>query len=233
MVPCPKSDKQRALSLSVPLIRYHCATFHAWVSHVFSSDFQTSQMKVILRLTVSRPVCPGVRPQLGPFTNFYFSLKFSLDSFVILRRPLWREDGSVIYCCCLASPAHSLSGLSPAGLKTIFYCPNFLDSPPQPAGPGIYISQGHGDSVIPPDTELPFRHLLRLAGLLTRLNSVPDFSTKIVCSLSLPCLLHAYIILLACSSSWYLVRNTNCDSQDILFFFACFQKKKIPLNLLI
>jgi hypothetical protein len=37
---------------------------------------------------------------LGPSTNFSFSLKFPLDScgFVILYCPLWREDGSVIYC---------------------------------------------------------------------------------------------------------------------------------------
>jgi hypothetical protein len=37
---------------------------------------------------------------LGPVTNLSFSLKFSFDScrFVILLRPLWREDGSVIYC---------------------------------------------------------------------------------------------------------------------------------------
>jgi hypothetical protein len=56
--------------------------------------------------------------------------KFSLDScgFVILWRPLWREDGSVIYCCCLTSPAQSLSGPSPSGFKTILYCPKFWDS---------------------------------------------------------------------------------------------------------
>jgi hypothetical protein len=46
-----------------------------------------------------------------------------------LLRPLWREDGSVIYCCSWDSPAQSLSDLSPAGLETIFYCPIFLDSP--------------------------------------------------------------------------------------------------------
>jgi hypothetical protein len=72
-----------------------------------------------------------MRSQSGPVTNFSFSLKLSLDScvFVILWRPLWREDGSVIYCCYLASPEHCISVVSPAELNTIFYCPNFLDSP--------------------------------------------------------------------------------------------------------
>jgi hypothetical protein len=63
---------------------------------------------------------------LGTATNFSFFLKFSLDS---CGFAVWREDGSVIYCCCWSSPAHSRSGLSPAGLKTLFYCPNSWDSP--------------------------------------------------------------------------------------------------------
>jgi hypothetical protein len=69
--------------------------------------------------TISRTVCPGFRPQSGPVT------KFSSHScmFVILWLPLGREDGSVIYCCCLVSPAQSLSGLSPAGQMTISCCP--------------------------------------------------------------------------------------------------------------
>jgi hypothetical protein len=50
---------------------------------------------------------------LGLATNFSFPLRFSLDScrFVILKRPVWREDGSVIYCCCWSSPAQSRYGL--------------------------------------------------------------------------------------------------------------------------
>jgi hypothetical protein len=87
----------------------------------------TRKVKVILRPTVNRPV----KTQSGPVTNFSFFLKFSLDSceFVILWHPLWREDEFVIYCCCLASPAQSLTGPRITGLETIFYWPNFCNSP--------------------------------------------------------------------------------------------------------
>jgi hypothetical protein len=43
--------------------------------------------------------------------------------FLDVRRPLWRENGSVIYLynCFWALPEQSLSGPSPAELMTIFY----------------------------------------------------------------------------------------------------------------
>jgi hypothetical protein len=61
---------------------------------------------------------------LGPVTNFAFSLKFLLDScgFVILKRPLWREDGSVNYCKLRLGLARALLGRSPAELTALFYC---------------------------------------------------------------------------------------------------------------
>jgi hypothetical protein len=48
--------------------------------------------------------------------------------FVDLGRPLWREDGSVLYNCCWSSPAQSFSGPSPVGLVAIFYCLRFETS---------------------------------------------------------------------------------------------------------
>jgi hypothetical protein len=62
-------------------------------------DFQPvaiqTQVKVTLRPTVSRPVSPGVEPHMGPKTRFL--LPSDICSFVDGGRPLWREDGSVIY----------------------------------------------------------------------------------------------------------------------------------------
>jgi hypothetical protein len=48
--------------------------------------------------------------------------------FVDLGRPLWREDGSVLYNCYWTSPAKSFSGPSPVGLVAIFYCLRFETS---------------------------------------------------------------------------------------------------------
>jgi hypothetical protein len=65
---------------------------------------------------------------------FFFFFLWSLDScgFVVTGRPLWREDGFVVYNCCWASPVQSFSGPSPAGFMTIFSCPKFYTLPPPP-----------------------------------------------------------------------------------------------------
>jgi hypothetical protein len=88
---------------------------------------------------------PGTH--LGPANNFSFSLKVSLDScgFVILERSPWREDGSVISCCCWSSPAQS------HGTHDYILLSNFLRLPqPGVPGPCIYIPQEQGGPDIPP-----------------------------------------------------------------------------------
>jgi hypothetical protein len=54
----------------------------------------------------------GLRPDL-----YYMCDSYGL---VLVRCPLWREDGSVVYNCCLPSPAQPFSGLSPVGLRPYF-----------------------------------------------------------------------------------------------------------------
>jgi hypothetical protein len=73
--------------------------------------------------TVSRPVCPGVKPHLGPKTTF--SLLSDSYQFVNLGRYFWIKDGSLVYNCCWPSPAQLFSGPGPPGLTTIFYCLRF------------------------------------------------------------------------------------------------------------
>jgi hypothetical protein len=63
------------------------------------------KVKVMLRPTVSRPVCLGVKPHLGPKTRFL--LLSDSCGFAHVGRPLWREDGSVVCNCCWSSPAQS------------------------------------------------------------------------------------------------------------------------------
>jgi hypothetical protein len=95
------------------------------------------------------------------------SLNFSLDScgFVILQCPLWREDVSVISCCCWSSPAKTRSGLSHTGLKTIFYCLNLETAPTWWARSPYLYPSGTGRPRYAPDTGFLFRLLLWLAVL--------------------------------------------------------------------
>jgi hypothetical protein len=125
----------------------------------------------MLRPTVSRQVCLGVKPHLGPKTRFL--LLSDSYGLVDVGSPLSREDRSVVYNCCWPSPAQSFSGPSPVGLMTIF---TISDSRlPQPGGPGsrIYIPLEQGGPVTPPDTGFPFRRLLRLAGVRWRYPNPP------------------------------------------------------------
>jgi hypothetical protein len=76
------------------------------------------QVRVMSRPTVSRAICPDVKPHLGHKTRFL--LLQERCRFADVVRPLWQEDGYIIWNCCLSLPTRSLSAVSTTGLMTIF-----------------------------------------------------------------------------------------------------------------
>jgi hypothetical protein len=93
----------------------------------------------MLRTTVSRSICLGVKPHLGS-KNVLFLLSDSYV-FVDVGRPLWWEDGYVVYSCCLSSSAQSVSGPTTAGLPPIPDSPSWR--------PRSRINIKEGDSYTP------------------------------------------------------------------------------------
>jgi hypothetical protein len=80
---------------------------------------------------------------LGPTTNFYFSLKLSLDScgFVILLAPSLTRGRvcNLLYNCFWALPEQSHLSRSPTELTAIFYC-LIWDSPNLEGQVPVFIS---------------------------------------------------------------------------------------------
>jgi hypothetical protein len=127
-----------------------------WFLTLYSSVLFSSQMSLslILRPTVSRPVCLGIK--LGLTTRIL--LLPDSCGFVDVGRSLWREDGSVVYNYSWPSPAQSFLGPSPVGLVTIFYCLRFETS----LLVASYNSQGYGGGI---------RHRLHTAGSSSQLQT--------------------------------------------------------------
>jgi hypothetical protein len=110
-------------------------------------------------------------PRLGPKTRFLLlSNSFEI---VDVGRPLWREDGSVVYNCCWPSPAQSFSSPSPAELMSPYYFLRFEIIPTWMARSLYLCPPGTGWPSYTPRHWVTFHRLLRLAGLRWRYSTPP------------------------------------------------------------
>jgi hypothetical protein len=90
---------------------------------VWRTNSWSLSLSLLLRLTISRPVCLETKHPSGAYDQILITVRQLRVCW--WGCSLWWEDASVVYNLCWSSPAQSFSGLSPVRLATIFYCLRF------------------------------------------------------------------------------------------------------------
>jgi hypothetical protein len=158
--------------MTVPLLHTHF-TFDSMARN---KSFRLVKVKMILRLTVCRPVRPGVRHPSGTRDQFFFPLEIffrHLQVCYFAVPSLTRgRICNLLYLLGLASAVPL--GSESHGTQDHILLSQFFRLP-QPGGPGpcIYIPQEQSVPVIPAGTGFPFHHFLRLAGLQWSYSNTP------------------------------------------------------------
>jgi hypothetical protein len=99
---CSLDDDWPSVQLSAATCGLLAIAIHYWLLPV--------KVEVMLRPTVSRPVCFGVKHPSGGYDQIFITVSCG---FVDVGRSLKQENGSAIYNCCWSSPAQSFLGPSP------------------------------------------------------------------------------------------------------------------------
>jgi hypothetical protein len=128
---------------------YHTLTLasipHQSTSLLFTDWLSTywAPSRVVLRPTVSPSVCLGTKHPSCAYGQIFVTVRQLRVCWC--GGSLWWEDGPVVHNCWWSSPAQSISGRSPMGLATIFYCLRFETS----LFVASYDSLGYGGGVRP------------------------------------------------------------------------------------
>jgi hypothetical protein len=146
------------------------------------------ELEFFLRPTVSRPVSLGIGPPFGTLDQSLFSSSFVGQLRCSLSmRPLWRENGCVIYCTIASGPCQSNHTWAEVPQNSRPYFTVSFDTPPtwRTRFPYLY-PQGTGWPSYTPGHWVPFLSPLTTrrdygGGILTRLHTGDhEFSTLFI-----------------------------------------------------
>jgi hypothetical protein len=129
-------------------------------------------MEVVLRPTVSRPVCLGVKHPPGAYDQIFYCCQTVAG--LLMWGALSAERTGLPFTIAAGFRPRSHSWIRVP--RDLWPHSTVSDSRlPQPGEPGpcFYIPQEQGGPVVPPGTGFPFRRLLRLAGLRCRYSNPP------------------------------------------------------------
>jgi hypothetical protein len=149
-------DHTLQIKPSVRTVSLHMTNF-PWLSlkHLNSLKYTAEysnpflSLSLMLWLTVSWPVCLGIKHPSGAYDQIFISVRnteyvWQLRSWFRGAPSLTRGRVCLLYVP-LALPAQSFSGPSPLGLEPVFYCLKFETS----LFVASYDSQGHGGGIRP------------------------------------------------------------------------------------